>query len=57
MLRQDEALQKVCLIALSGYGQAEDIERTRSAGFDFHLLKPVEVTELQRLLNGFERES
>jgi CheY-like chemotaxis protein len=51
-LRQEAALQNACLIALSGYGQAEDMERTRSAGFDFHLLKPVNSDELLRLLDG-----
>jgi signal transduction histidine kinase len=33
--------QSVRLIALTGYGQAEDRERSRDAGFDAHLVKPV----------------
>ncbi len=40
------------LIALSGYGQAEDRERTRAAGFRFHLLKPVEPERLRDLLES-----
>ena len=51
-LRQVRALQKVCLIALSGYGQPDDFARTRRAGFDFHLLKPVNFEELLRLLDA-----
>jgi CheY-like chemotaxis protein len=32
---------KVALVALSGWGQSEDLRRTRESGFDFHLVKPV----------------
>jgi signal transduction histidine kinase/CheY-like chemotaxis protein len=38
------------LIALSGWGQPEDRQRSRDAGFDHHLVKPVEVDALERLL-------
>ena len=38
------------LIAISGYGQAEDQRQAREAGFDAHLTKPVEFKELQELL-------
>jgi signal transduction histidine kinase len=40
------------LIALSGYGQAQDLQRSRAAGFDAHLVKPVEPAQLQRILAG-----
>jgi PAS domain S-box-containing protein len=50
VLRQDPALSKTRLIAISGYGQQEDQRRSREAGFDLHLTKPVEFAELQRLL-------
>jgi signal transduction histidine kinase/PAS domain-containing protein len=36
------------LIALTGYGQESDRARTRAAGFDTHLVKPVEIAELVR---------
>lgn len=39
-----------CLVALSGYGQPEDIERARQAGFDRHMLKPPNMADLNRLL-------
>jgi PAS domain S-box-containing protein len=38
------------LIALTGWGQDEDRERAREAGFDHHLVKPVDVDQLGRLL-------
>jgi two-component system, sensor histidine kinase len=44
----------VILIALTGYGQIEDIERARIAGFDAHLVKPVDLTRLQRVISGLE---
>jgi CheY-like chemotaxis protein len=44
------------LIALTGYGQASDRERSIAAGFDHHLTKPVDITALLYLLaNGAER--
>ena len=38
------------LIALTGYGQPEDVRRARAAGFDAHLVKPVDLAKLERLL-------
>jgi CheY-like chemotaxis protein len=34
------------LVALTGYGRTEDRERTRAAGFDVHLVKPIDLTSL-----------
>jgi DNA-binding response OmpR family regulator len=45
----------VVLIALTGWGQDEDRRRSREAGFDHHLTKPVEFEALQRLLAGVEK--
>lgn len=44
-------LQDTFLIALSGYAQPEDIERSKEAGFDQHLGKPVSLEILQGVLN------
>jgi CheY-like chemotaxis protein len=38
------------LIAVTGWGQDEDRRRSRAAGFDHHLVKPVELAHLQVLL-------
>jgi len=42
--------RNVVLIALTGYGQPDDRERTRHAGFDAHVVKPVDPDTLARLL-------
>ena len=49
-LRAAPAGHEVLLVALSGYGQAEDRRRALAAGFDVHLLKPVDPEELARVL-------
>jgi CheY-like chemotaxis protein len=49
-LRQTEGLEDVGLIALTGYGQAEDLERARLAGFDGHFVKPLDFRQLERTL-------
>lgn len=51
-LRADPNLGKVYLIALSGYGQDDDRRKTQEAGFDRHLVKPVELDSLYGALNG-----
>jgi signal transduction histidine kinase len=38
------------IIALTGYGQSDDRRRTREVGFDFHLVKPVEVGEIRKVI-------
>jgi CheY-like chemotaxis protein len=40
-------LRSVRLIALSGYGQPDDVEQAREAGFDLHLTKPVDLEKLE----------
>jgi PAS domain S-box-containing protein len=45
----------VLLVALTGWGQEEDRRRSKDAGFDHHLVKPVDPAELQRLLAGLAR--
>ena len=45
-LRADAATGTMGLIAMTGYGQEEDRETALAAGFDFHLVKPVDVKHL-----------
>ncbi|MCA9737796.1 MAG: response regulator, partial [Gemmatimonadetes bacterium] len=40
------------LVALTGWGQDEDRRRSRAAGFDAHLVKPVDVTDLEAVLRA-----
>jgi CheY-like chemotaxis protein len=49
---REEQQTRVVLIALTGYGQKEDIRRAQEAGFDHHLLKPVSLKDLRTLLNS-----
>jgi PAS domain S-box-containing protein len=58
-IREDPRCQGVTLVALTGWGQEQDRLRTRAAGFDHHLTKPVDPLVLQSLLNALEphRES
>ncbi|MFT3925763.1 MAG: ATP-binding protein [Myxococcales bacterium] len=42
--------QHLKLVALSGYGTASDRERSRQAGFEQHIAKPIDVAELERLV-------
>jgi PAS domain S-box-containing protein len=49
-LRQDAAIPKTSLIALSGYGSDADKNRCLEAGFRVHLTKPIDPTELERVL-------
>ena len=51
-LRQEECCQDAVIIAVSGYGQEEDRRRSREAGFDHHLVKPVDFDALIVLLIG-----
>ena len=51
-LRELPETKKVLLIALSGYGQAEDIRKSKEAGFDHHLTKPADTDQLQALISG-----
>jgi len=49
-LRGEVALTSSLLVALSGYCQESDRQRSREAGFDHHLAKPVDLTRLEGLL-------
>jgi CheY-like chemotaxis protein len=44
--------QNLTLVAMTGYGRAEDRAEAREAGFDVHLVKPAELAELENLLAG-----
>lgn len=49
-LRQDPLFQGTVLIALTGYGQEDDRARALEAGFDHHVIKPVDPDALTALL-------
>jgi CheY-like chemotaxis protein len=51
-LRAIPAMRAAMLVALTGYGQESDKERTKDAGFNQHLVKPVSLETLQSLLRS-----
>ena len=52
LVRRDPVLQKVRLVALTGYGSADDRARSLAAGFDHHVTKPLSDTVLLELLHA-----
>lgn len=53
-IRERPEGRNLLLVALTGWGQAEDRGLTREAGFDLHLVKPAEMEALQELLVSLE---
>jgi CheY-like chemotaxis protein len=49
-LRQQLVFKHVVLVAMTGYGQDADHQRSRAAGFDHHLVKPVEFGKVEQIL-------
>ena len=49
-IRRDPALERIVLIAMTGYGQDSDRLRSRVAGFDHHLTKPADFAEIEKIL-------
>ena len=54
-LRQIPALQKAVLVAQTGWGQEEDRRQAQEAGFDHHLVKPVDPNALRELFTWLTR--
>jgi PAS domain S-box-containing protein len=54
-LRREECCRGAVIVAVSGYGQEEDRRRSKQAGFDFHLVKPLDHDALLALLAGSGR--
>ena len=54
-VRQERWGQEVLLIALTGWGQPDDKEKARAAGFDHHLTKPVDLDMVERLLAAYSQ--
>lgn len=54
-LREVPGFSDVVLVAVTGYGQDNDRSRSRDAGFDHHLVKPVEPDKLQALIASVSR--
>ena len=51
-LREHESTKHALLVAVTGYANQENQERSRNAGFDHHLIKPVDFNALEQLLKS-----
>jgi len=54
-IRHDASLRELILVALTGYGRPEDKARAMMAGFDYHLVKPVDLGALGELVGRLGR--
>ncbi len=52
-IRQTEWGSGVLLLAITGWGQKEDVQRASSAGFNFHMTKPADPERIERLIEEF----
>ena len=55
-LRQHPQTKDVWVIAMTGYGQDADRQRAEEAGFDYHLVKPIDPEKLQAVLELLGRQ-
>jgi CheY-like chemotaxis protein len=49
-IREHPWAASMLLLALTGWGQSEDVQRAREAGFDHHMTKPVDLSRVDVLL-------
>ncbi len=49
-LREQAETKDVVLVAITGYGQPEDREKSKAAGFNHHLVKPVSIEDVLAVL-------
>jgi PAS domain S-box-containing protein len=53
-IRKSPHLEKTLLVAVTGWGSLDDRASTKVAGFDYHFTKPVDLTDMERLLTRIE---
>ena len=51
-VREQAPTIRTRLVAVTGYGQPQDVQKAMEAGFDEHLTKPIEVDAVSRLLSA-----
>ena len=55
-IRQQPVLHNIVLVAMTGYGQETDQQRSQEAGFDHHLVKPVRFEQIQKILTTISEQ-
>jgi CheY-like chemotaxis protein len=56
-MRQMPELSAARIIAVTGYGQLRDKQRAEQLGFDYHMVKPVDLDQLKQIIAGFPAAS
>jgi CheY-like chemotaxis protein len=56
-IREENWAKNVVLVALTGWGQEQDRQRSQEAGFNLHIVKPVEPAALEELLTRLPERS
>jgi CheY-like chemotaxis protein len=51
-IRAQPENRRTMIVAVSGYGQEQDRERSKSVGFDYHVVKPIDPTVLAGLVGS-----
>ncbi len=52
LMRQEPSLKHTRFVAQTGWGQAEHRKRSKEAGFDHHLVKPVQLEQIQEIMTA-----
>jgi CheY-like chemotaxis protein len=52
-LRTLPGMETLRIVAVTGYGEQSYRRRSRTAGFDRHLVKPIDLTALERMLRAW----
>lgn len=52
-VRSDPTLSELALISVSGYGQPAHVAESRASGFDQHMVKPVDLAQIEEALKEF----
>jgi CheY-like chemotaxis protein len=55
LIRRSNPGRKILIVALSGWGRLQDVERSTAAGIDFHLLKPLDLAKLKAILDAWPK--
>jgi CheY-like chemotaxis protein len=53
-IREQPWGRDIVLVALTGWGQDEDKRQSLAAGFNFHMVKPIDLANLEKLLAGLD---
>jgi len=56
-IREQPWGQRIVMVALTGWGQEDDRRKSQEAGFDHHMVKPLDYNELMKLLASLDAKA